>query len=232
MSSTAGLKILNKSFIQETFENNIPRTKVIFKPNEYLFHQDANVTGLYLITSGIVKIIKCISPNKESILSLLKSGDFIGQQFIVGSNEYSHSAKAIGNVEAYFYSKDDVLSLLNTDQALRIQVILLMCDDVEHKETKIADKAFKNLKQLVADTLMLLFDEYGHKRMSILDIGITLNDFASLAGISITYLRKVLLTFEQNDLIEILNKKSVSDAPLRIKIINKSGLRHLEYDQF
>lgn len=226
MSATVTLKTLNKSYIFDTITNSITHKKLVFAPSQYLFHQEKNVDGLLFVKSGIVKNIRELGKKKESILGLSKSGEFLGQQFLIGEKVYSSSAKALGNVEVQFYKKDDIQNLLNNNQNLRLQVLLLLCNDVEDKESKIAEKAFKNLREIVADTLMLLYEEYGSKKYLTIDIGITLTDLASLAGISVSYLRKVLLSFEQHQLIQILNKKSVSDEPLKIKILNKSGLKN------
>ncbi len=229
MSVTTNLVSLNRSFIQESFEKIVSKEKLSFKKDEYIFHQNKIAEGLYVIVSGIVKINKITNKENELIIGLAKTGDFIGQQFIFGSNINTNSAKAIGNVVLFFFPKDDVLNLLNSDPSLRLQVLLLLCNDVENKEAKIAEKVFKNLKEQVADTLMLLYKEYGTKRNSTVNMGITLIDLASFAGISVTYLRKVLLTFEQNDFIQIRNKKSVSDEPLKIKITNKKALRYHDF---
>jgi CRP-like cAMP-binding protein len=218
-------KPFNKNDIFNSFLNLKGKDVKRFSENEYLFHQKEKVKGIYLIKSGIVKIVKSGFGNIQTILSLYKTGDIVGASFVSSQEYYSYSAIAIGKVEAEFISSNNVQEYLLSNSNVRLQLLLFLCNEAEIKETKVAQIAQSNLRKIVAHTLITLYNEYGSSRTKEIKINLTLEDIASYSGMSVSYLRKVFLYLEQEDLIKLMHKKSVHNHPIQIKILNLSELK-------
>ncbi|GAC1401349.1 MAG: hypothetical protein NVSMB63_20300 [Sediminibacterium sp.] len=73
-----------------------------FKKGELLFKEDEEVTGMYFINTGLVKVHKKWGSDKELILRLAKNGEIVGHRGLGSDIIYPVSATALEQTDVCF----------------------------------------------------------------------------------------------------------------------------------
>ena len=82
------------------------RQSLHFKKGEALFHEGDPVTGMYFIYSGVVKVHKKWSDDKELILRFAKKGAIVGHRGLGNDTIYPITATALTATDICFVDLD------------------------------------------------------------------------------------------------------------------------------
>lgn len=86
--------------------------KKSFLKGTFLFNQDNETHGLYLIHKGAVKIAKTSPAGKEMVIEILGPGKTFGEAGILGQEAHTDSAMTIEDSEVFFIPKKDFQQIL------------------------------------------------------------------------------------------------------------------------
>lgn len=86
--------------------------KKSFAKGTFLFSQDNETHGLYLIHKGAVKIAKISPAGKEMVIEILGPGKTFGEAGILGQQAHADSAMTIEDSEVFFIPKKDFQQIL------------------------------------------------------------------------------------------------------------------------
>jgi len=95
-----------------------------YKPNEYVFKNQAPGEGMYIIVFGGVKISIGSRQGKEQVLAELTAGDFFGELALLGDEPRSASAIATDHSKLLGFFKPDLFSLLERNPVLGNKVLM------------------------------------------------------------------------------------------------------------
>ena len=95
-----------------------------YKPDEYVFKNQAPGEGMYIIVFGGVKISIGLRYSQEQVLAELKAGDFFGELALLGDEPRSASAIATENSKLLGFFKPDLFSLLERNPVLGNKILM------------------------------------------------------------------------------------------------------------
>lgn len=97
-----------------------------FARGETLLHEGTAADGMYVVLSGVVKVVRFGSDGKETILHLVRNGNTLGEAAVFQQGTFPASALAVDQVSALHVPAEILICLVreNPDLALRMLAAL------------------------------------------------------------------------------------------------------------
>lgn len=190
---------------------------IVFKKGEKIFEEGAYPRGLYCVGNGKIKVTQTGVDGKEQIIHLAKDGDVMGYRAILSGDKYSCSATAMGDSSLCFIPSRFFIEMVEKNPRFTFQIIRLFSEELKTAERNITDTAQKSVKERLAQSILLLKESYGFEKDGLtINIAITREEIASIAGTVRETAIRILSDFSKNKIIELTGKK--------IKILNHQKL--------
>lgn len=192
----------------------------IFKKGQTLFLQGNPPFGIFCIKSGAVKVTQTDDLGKESIVRLCKSGDVVGHRSLLTNQSYQSTATAIEETKVCFFDKSHITGLINNKPQVSLNIIKSLGEDLGAAEGKISSFSQKNVRQRLAELLVILSKDHGQNVDGRIKITINLKreEMASMIGTApetlirfIAELRKESLIVQEGKTIFIPNIDALMD---------------------
>jgi CRP-like cAMP-binding protein len=177
------------------------------------------VSGIYCINSGIVKHFKTGNDGKEQIIRFSKKGDIFGFRAILSGDAACTSTKAIEESMVCFIPAAHFLKLVKENSGFAMSVLKLTCDELGESNKYILDIAQKNVRERLAEILLLLHESFGTNENGELDIFLTREELAGIVGTATESVIRLLSEFKKDQIID-LNKR-------KIKLLDLAKLKRL-----
>lgn len=190
---------------QETMES-ISSMKLTnrYKKGFHLFLQGSPALGLYSISSGKIKLTKVGTDGKEIIIKIAGPGDVLGHMNLYTNENYTTSATVIEEAVVCFVERKFLLRKIEDDMMIATNVIRKLSHDMESFESRSAAMSHKNVKERLAELLLILKDSYGvneQGRMK-LDIRLTREEMASMVGTANETVIRFITEFKEAGILE------------------------------
>lgn len=186
-----------------------------------LFHQGDDITAVYLILEGLVKVYRDLGESDRT-LGFLYKADIVGLDALYASSGHPYSVQALGNVAACAFPRETLMALvvsvpefgatLLKAAAVQFETILHEQDIMSHRGTN----------GRIADKILTLTEKFGKPVPDglALMLRVTQRELASMAATNRESVCKALLMFKregsidiQNKLIVIKNKSQLASWP-------------------
>lgn len=172
-----------------------------------LFHQGDEVTAVYLILEGLVKLYRDLGDTDRTLTFLYKA-DVLGLDALYSSEGHACSAQAVGFVTACAFSKESVQSIAAATpefSELLLKEAARQCAAALHEQDVLFHRSTNGR---IADKILRLGEKFGkvESHGMILQLRITQRELASMAGTNRESVCKALLTFKREGSIDIQNK--------------------------
>ena len=163
----------------------------------------------YLIKTGDVQIVKCVSGSKKN-LDILHQGEFFGEMAILDNSPRSATCLARGEVECLEFNKENFQALVLGNSTIVMNLLRLFCKRIYDQRRGIHILTIKDLQARIAD-VFLMFEEVSPKEADPDDdefdfkrrYNLTIADVAQWAGISPDAARDELNKYVAKKKIEI-----------------------------
>ncbi|MBN1892173.1 MAG: Crp/Fnr family transcriptional regulator [Clostridiales bacterium] len=117
-------------------------------------------SGIGVIEKGRIAIQKYTSGGEFATISLLKPGDFFGEDLVFGSSTvYPFTLEAMSLSEVLFVNRDTLNALAERSQVIRNNFIRILSDRVHEQNKRIALLSQKSIRQKIAYYLLDLRSE-------------------------------------------------------------------------
>lgn len=184
------------------------KRNMTFKRGQVIFSEGNQPHGVYCIHSGKVKIHKMGDEGKEQIVRLAKTSNIIGYRSVLNSNSYFASATALEDTEVCFISKLTIVNLIKTNSNFSFSLLDLLSDDLKRAEEKITHMAQKQVRERIAEAILLLHEAYGLKEDNqTIDSNLTRKEIANIAGTTTETSIRILSEFQKDNIIELTGKE-------------------------
>ncbi len=183
------------------------RKTLLFKKGETIFNEGEEVTGMYFLLSGTVKMFKKWGGDKELIVRFSKKGDIFGHRGIGDNTTYPISAMALEPLTVCFIAMDFFIASLKINNDYSLQLLRYLATELEESETNMRNLAHMSVKGRVAFTLLKLENQFGKTEKGYINIQISRQDIASYAGTTYETVFRTMDFFVKNDLIESNGRK-------------------------
>tara|TARA_B100001971_G_C18267890_1_gene595809 strand:+ start:20758 stop:21453 length:696 start_codon:yes stop_codon:yes gene_type:complete len=155
-----------------------------YKKGQVLFVEGNPTYGIYCVNKGNIKITQMSPDGKESIIRIAQAGDVIGHRSLFTSKHYQASATAIEEAHVCFIDKDYILKLIETKPSVSFNLISRLSRDLGAAEHRISSFSQKNVRERLAELLLLLKESHGEptEKGTFINIKLTRDEMASIIG--------------------------------------------------
>lgn len=185
---------------------NISHHKVsnVYKKGQTLFVQGNHPYGLFCISKGNIKLTKVGPDGKESIVRVVTGGDILGHRSLFTEDNYAATATAMEDTEVCFIDKKFILSVINGNPTVAMNIINKLSRDMGIAENKLTSLHQKNVRERLAELLLSLKITHGikeGKRIKI-DMKLTREEMATMIGTANETLIRFMTEFKDAGIIE------------------------------
>ena len=196
------MSIARHSFFESSLFKMKELSETIRYPKGQLLFNEGNTSrGLYIISSGKVKLTKQGSDGKEQIIKIIQEGEFAGYKGMLTNERCSVSAVVLTELEVLFLAKEHFIKFFKEDYLVTNYFTRLLCNDVVEMEEKVVSMAYKPVRGRLAETLIKLNNTY---KNSFIDLSRA--ELANIIGTAKETVIRLLSEFKNESLIETNGK--------------------------
>lgn len=195
----------------------INKKNLFYKRGETIFTEGQPVAGIYFLYKGKVKVHKLWGQEKELIVRFAMDGDIVGHRGFGSNTTYPVSATALEPTIICFIEMDFFLSTLKMNPELTFKLMMFYAHELQSVEHRMRNLVHMDMKGRIADSLLLLKDQFGVDNHGNINIFISRQDLASFAGTSYESIFRIMNELVNDKVIEVKDKN--------IKIVNEPQLQ-------
>jgi CRP/FNR family transcriptional regulator, cyclic AMP receptor protein len=185
-------------------EKKFPRHQIVCEEGE-------QGNSLFIIKQGLVKISKASSDGRIKTLAILKPGEFFGEMSLLSDEKRSATGETLNETRVLVLDKVNFHTLLNKNPHISIQIIRTLIERLSQADRQIKNLALGNSRAKVADILLFLAEHFGNKEKdkakTKVNIKLTHQEIADLAGLARETTTKLLNEFVKDDAITLADKE-------------------------
>lgn len=208
--------MFNHLTTDEIAEVDKVKTCHIYKKGEVIFNEGSIPHGVYCIKYGKIKLYKTGTEGKDQIIKFAKDGDMIGYRSLLCNEKFNASAGCLDETVVCFVPKDHILKMVTENAGLAMNIMQHTCHDLGEASKIITRLAQKSITERVAEVLLILKSNFGVDKNECIDVVLSREDLANMAGTATETLIRTLSKFQSDNLIELNGK--------RIQILNAEEL--------
>jgi CRP-like cAMP-binding protein len=162
------------------------------------------IDGAYCINSGHAKIVWPQKEGKESIVKIVSRGDMAGYRCLFSEETFRATAVALGPINGCFIPKEQFNHLLKVNHEFNKEILKRMGNELKLSEKRLHSFCQKNVRERMAEILLLLKDACGVERDGkwILDIQLTREELSSWIGTAKETVVRCLSDMKEENVIE------------------------------
>jgi CRP/FNR family transcriptional regulator, cyclic AMP receptor protein len=176
-----------------------------------LFYQGDPGSGLFVVASGLVKVVVTSEDGEEMVLVTLGPGEALGELSIVDGGPRSASAEALEPTVALIITRPVLLELATRDRALTEALLQALGGLLRRLTEQASDLVFLDLPGRMAKLLAGLAAERGTETPEgiELDANLTQSDLAGMVGASRQSVNQILQGFARRGYLQVQGRRIV-----------------------
>lgn len=192
------VQLLNISEREVLIENS---SIVRFNKKDIIFRQNTRTSHIMISISGLVKIYKEGSGQKQIILKLALPGNFIGMLSVLGDQIHQYSASAIELSDICFIDINAFRNIIMENGKYGLKLLSLISQEGLFIFKRLISQTHKQLPGRIADVLLYLSNEvYNSSRFTL---PLTRRELAELAGTTKESFIRTLTEFKNDKIIKL-----------------------------
>ena len=190
------------------------------KKNQIIYAEQDEPEYLWILLKGKVKMYKSGIGDRVQILRLYRPVQYFGYRAYFANERYVSSCAAFEPSVVGSIPMELVDGLIRTNNELAMFFIHELSRNLGGSDTKIVNLTQKHIRGRLAESLLLLLDNYGlEDDEATLNIYMSREDLANLSNMTTSNAIRTLTSFVAEKLILVDGRK--------IKILNESQLRKI-----
>lgn len=179
-----------------------------YQKGQSLFFQGNPPLGLFCVIEGYIKGTRSDENGKESIVRIIAAGDIMGHRAIFSDECHCATATALEKTLVCFFYKKYAIEIIEKKPSVALSIIRKLSVDMGKIEYNFAAMYQKNVRERLADLLILLKGSFGKKVNGNwqIDIRMSRDEMASMIGVANETLIRTLSEFRNNGLIDYNGK--------------------------
>lgn len=193
-----------------------------FKKNELIFKEGDDVSGIYFINEGLVKVHKQWG-DKELIMRFATKGAIAGHRGLGGELIYPVSATALEPVEVCYVDLDFFRTTLKVNHDFIYELMMFYASELKESERNMRNQVHMPVKGRIACALLTLEEKFGLRKDGSLDIELSRQDFASFVGTTYETVFRILNELVEERLIRVDGKSFYLADKIKLVALTKNG---------
>lgn len=189
------------------------------KKREIILMEGDECSGLYIVKTGRIKLVRSSSAGKEQIIKILNPGDLLGFEVFYDGKRYANTAVAMEDSELCYIATHAFFSILEREPDIAKKLIIAMGRELNHAYERIGNLGLLNAREKLAQLLYTLASEFGVKKDSGVKLNLTLSrlEIAELLGITQETSIRLLKSFKEEGILEIKRKEIIIKSLEKLK---------------
>lgn len=187
-----------------------------YKQGQNIINEGAPVLGLFFILKGKVKVMATGFTGKQQIVRFARDGHVLGHRGL-GSEVYAISAIAMEDTTVCFIDNNTLYKVFMGSPKLSYAMMLYYSDELRKVEERLKIIAQMTIREKIAYSLVLLYNNFGVNEKNMLDVHFTREDLAAVAGTSAEQVVRQLTEFEEEKLLVKQGRKIIIKDILKLK---------------
>jgi len=178
------------------------------QPGEILYSYGDNLTGLYALASGYVKLYRG-SSGRVQILALLRNGDCFGTEALTNLAQSSYTAAALTTAEVLFLPAETMRQLMVDYPQVRVMILQLTTERLRQFATLVHNLAFRDVTARLAKVLIMRAEEDGIMSPDGIRVPrlMTQSELATMVGTGREVVQRTFKKLQQQQIIEVSRKE-------------------------
>lgn len=199
---------------------NLEKNHINYRKGETVVKEGTRVTEIFYVLKGLVKVY-IEGPEKNIIIKILNSHDFIGLTSLFGDDTYYFSATALKDTKVCSIDRQGIKNLTTQCCDFSRELSNWYCENYNIMLTKCLNLGLRQLHGKLANTLLYL----NRERFKADDIFSYLSrkDLAELSGISLESVVRILTEFNNDNIIDLQGRRIEIKNLALLKEISKKG---------
>jgi len=199
---------LDEPTLRVLAERSVERS---FPRHGRLFFQGDPGDGLFVVASGLVKVVVTSEDGEEMVLVTLGPGEALGELAVVDGGPRSAAAEALEPTSALLITRPVLLELAARDPALTEALLQALGSLLRRLTEQASDLVFLDLPGRMAKLLAGLAAERGSATSEgiELDAHLTQTDLAGMVGASRQSVNQILQGFARRGYLQVRGRRIV-----------------------
>lgn len=177
------------------------------KKGELLFREGDEMTGIYFVYEGTVKVHKKWGEEKELIVRFARNGQIVGHRGLGKDNYYPVSATALESTTVCFMEIEFFNSSLKVNQEMLFQLMLFFAAELKESEKNMRNLAHMPVKGRIAQALLSLKENFGSDFENTINNKISRQDLASYVGTTYETLFRIINEMQEEGSVSMIDKQ-------------------------
>ncbi len=199
--------IMLKSFGQDDHVYKPYKHHYEFKKGEMIFREGDEISGIYFIQSGVIKLEMNAETERPFILRLIGPSHTMGHRFLSYTGLQPYTATAVEDSRVCFIELGFFKNLVQKNELLQEEIRKIFLREIRSTEVKLLQIAQQTVREKVAGILVHLAETYNYKQTSMgIRVHVDRQEMADLAGTTKEQVSRILADFDQEQLIRFRAK--------------------------
>lgn len=184
----------------------VHRKTIPVKKGTVIFEEGSIVTGIYFVYEGKVKVHKKWGAGKELMLRIAGKGAILGHRGLGKTNLYPVSATALENSTVCFIDLAFFEATVKVNPDFTYRLMLFFAEELQESESNMRNLAHMTVKGRVAQALLMLQGQFGKTANGFININLSRQDLASLAGTTYETVFRVITELTRDCIVTVTAK--------------------------
>ena len=182
-----------------------------YQKGEVIFFENDSFKKLYLLVSGKVKLSMLSPDGKEKVITILQSGDILGEISLFDEDPHPLTAEVIEEAKLMILPWNGLEKIIMERPRLALKIIEAMSKKTRLLTSQIRDLVFQDAAGRLASLLVRFGEDFGIDvdEGKKIDIVLTHQEIANLLGTSRVTVTKMINKFIDEGILKIKNRKMI-----------------------
>jgi len=195
--------------------------QTLYTKGQNIIHEGSPVLGIFFIQKGKTKVLSTGLTGRQQIVRFANDGHILGHRG-VGNDVYPISVVAMEDSIVCFIENSVLHEVFMNNPEFTYGLMMFYSRELRKMEDRMKNLAQMNIREKIAESLLLIYEIFGVNNLKELDIQFTREDIANVAGTTAEQVVRQFTDFEEEKLIAKSGRK--------IALLNIDALRKIISD--
>jgi CRP-like cAMP-binding protein len=190
-----------------------------FAKHQFIVREGEPGDTFFIIATGSVAVTRIGSDGRETILSILKEGDFFGEMSMFDSSLRSASIKTLTDVGVGAVRRDDFMGLIDTNPQIGKLLVIELSERLRQANALVAATTSQDIRARLAALLLNLADQFGEvvDNGTRITLRLTNQEMANMIGTTRETVNRTLNRFWDDRLVDMRTAHVVVTEPEKLR---------------
>ena len=192
-----------------------------FPKHQFVVREGEPGDTFFVIASGSVAVCRISPDGRETILSILKEGDFFGEMSMFDSSLRSASIKTLTDVEVGAVRQVDFLGLIDRNPQIGRLLVIELSERLRAANALIAATTSQDIRARLAALLLNLAEQFGEAvdNGTRITLRLTNQEMANMIGTTRETVNRTLNRFWDDRLVDMRTAHVVVTEPDKLRAL-------------